>query len=101
MTRDEVRKLADLAGWTPEALAVASEAEWGRLMAFAALIKSIASEAMIDRLSPMIVQAEKRGAKEERQACAKVCESRIMGDNNREDAEAKRCAEAIRRREPE
>ncbi len=27
---------------------------------------------------------------------AKVCDSRYMGDNNREDLEARRCAEAIR-----
>ena len=27
---------------------------------------------------------------------AKACESRVMGDNNREDGEAKRCASAIR-----
>lgn len=37
----------------------------------------------------MAVQAE-------REECAKVCEARHMGDNNREDAEARRCAEAIR-----
>ena len=34
----------------------------------------------------------------EREACAKVCEARYMGDNNREDLEAKRCAAAIRAR---
>ena len=34
----------------------------------------------------------------EREACAKVCEARYMGDNNREDAEARRCAAAIRAR---
>ena len=34
----------------------------------------------------------------EREACAKVCESRYMGDNNREDMEARRCAAAIRAR---
>ena len=34
----------------------------------------------------------------EREACAKVCESRYMGDNNREDMEARRCAAAIRSR---
>ena len=34
----------------------------------------------------------------EREACAKVCEARYMGDNNREDMEAKRCAAAIRAR---
>lgn len=27
---------------------------------------------------------------------AKLCDKRVMGDHNREDAEAKRCAEAIR-----
>lgn len=35
---------------------------------------------------------------DEREACAKVCDARYMGDNNREDMEAKRCAEAIRAR---
>ena len=79
MTRDEVRKLADLAGWTPTALAMATEAEWARLERFAELIHGYVVH-------------------EEREACAKVCESRIMGDNNREDAEAKRCAEYIRAR---
>jgi hypothetical protein len=34
----------------------------------------------------------------EREACAKVCDKRYMGDNNREDMEAKRCAAAIRAR---
>lgn len=34
----------------------------------------------------------------EREECAKVCESRYMGDNNREDMEAQRCAAAIRAR---
>ena len=37
-------------------------------------------------------------AAKEREACAKVCDARYMGDNNREDMEAKRCAEAIRAR---
>jgi hypothetical protein len=36
--------------------------------------------------------------KAEREACAKVCDARYMGDNNREDMEARRCAEAIRAR---
>jgi hypothetical protein len=34
----------------------------------------------------------------EREACAKMCEARYMGDNNREDMEARRCAAAIRAR---
>ncbi len=37
-------------------------------------------------------------AAHEREACARVCEARHMGDNNREDAEARRCAAAIRAR---
>ena len=34
----------------------------------------------------------------EREACAKVCDARVIGDHNREDQEAKRCADAIRAR---
>lgn len=37
-------------------------------------------------------------AAEEREACAKVCDARVIGDHNREDQEAKRCADAIRAR---
>ena len=33
---------------------------------------------------------------DEREVCAKVCDARYMGDNNREDQEARRCAAAIR-----
>jgi hypothetical protein len=42
--------------------------------------------------------AVKAAIEAEREACAKVCEARYMGDNNREDAEARRCAAAIRSR---
>ena len=34
----------------------------------------------------------------EREECAKVCSARYMGDCNREDLEARRCADAIRSR---
>jgi len=34
----------------------------------------------------------------EREACATTCDARYMGDNSREDMEAKRCAAAIRAR---
>ena len=37
-------------------------------------------------------------AAQEREACAAVCDARYMGDNNREDMEARRCAAAIRAR---
>jgi hypothetical protein len=45
----------------------------------------------IERLVALVRAAE-------REACAKVCDKRYMGDNNREDMEAKRCAAAIRAR---
>jgi hypothetical protein len=47
--------------------------------------------ALCDRLKQI-------GIAEEREACARVCEARYMGDNNREDMEARRCAAAIRAR---
>ena len=31
-----------------------------------------------------------------REQCAQICERRYMGDNTREDMEAKRCAAAVR-----
>ncbi len=40
----------------------------------------------------------KEAVEAEREACAKVCDWRYMGDNNREDMEARRCAAAIRAR---
>jgi hypothetical protein len=45
----------------------------------------------LERFAALVAAAE-------REACAKVCEARVMGDNNREDEEAKRCAAAIRER---
>jgi hypothetical protein len=40
-------------------------------------------------------------AQAEREECAKLCDARYMGDNNREDMEAKNCAAAIRARSKE
>ena len=48
--------------------------------------------------TPHLVELVKRVVEAEREACAKVCDARYMGDNNREDMEAKRCADAIRAR---
>ena len=45
-----------------------------------------------------LVSLAYRIAAAEREACAKVCDARYMGDNNREDMEARRCAAAIRAR---
>jgi hypothetical protein len=44
------------------------------------------------------IKALEEARKAEREACAKVCDARYMGDNNREDMEARRCAAAIRAR---
>ena len=51
--------------------------------------------AAIDANIKVLVQ---KAVAEEREACAQVCEARFMGDLNREDMEARRCAEAIRKR---
>lgn len=45
----------------------------------------------LERFAALVAAAE-------REACAKVCEARYMGDNNREDMEARRCSAAIRAR---
>lgn len=45
----------------------------------------------IERFAALVAAAE-------REACAKVCDARVIGDHNREDQEAKRCADAIRAR---
>jgi len=63
MKRDEVRKLADLAGWTPTALAMATEAEWARLEAFAGLIHGYVVH-------------------EEREACAQLMEGQHIWITN-------------------
>ena len=48
-------------------------------------------EERLERFAALVAAAE-------REACAKVCEARYMGDNNREDMEARRCSAAIRAR---
>ena len=75
MTRDDIIRMAREAGITfiTDYGVTSATPEW--LEHFAALI-----------------------AAAEREACAKVCDARYMGDNNREDMEARRCAAAIRAR---
>ena len=55
-------------------------------------------EDLLDELGTQIAEGLEVEVIMEREACAKVCESRVMGDLNREDMEARRCAEAIRAR---
>lgn len=77
MTRDEIRKLADQAGWTPTQLEMASETEWARLERFASLV-----------------------AADERIACAISCEVNAARwvDDMRKNYAAHECAAAIRAR---
>jgi hypothetical protein len=49
-------------------------------------------------ITPEVIALVELAVKKEREACAKVCDARYMGDNNREDMEARRCAAAIRAR---
>ncbi len=62
----------------------------------------VAQNTELDRKLAELEQAYENGYKAgvaaEREACAKLCEARFMGDLNREDMEARRCAAAIRAR---
>jgi hypothetical protein len=75
MTRDDAVKMALKAGFGDHFWYTTDEDEFIVTERFAALV-----------------------AAHEREQCAKVCEARYMGDNSREDMEARRCAEAIRKR---
>lgn len=52
----------------------------------------------LDEAEKQLDQQYKLGMEAEREACAQLCESRFMGDLNREDMEARRLAAAIRER---
>ena len=51
-----------------------------------------------DTIEDLLKELEWQVAEREREACAKACDARVIGDHNREDQEAKRCAAAIRAR---
>lgn len=56
--------------------------------------------AKMDRYNGTIEDIErlvKRAMAAQKEACAKICEARYMGDNNREDMEVRRCAADIRK----
>lgn len=57
-------------------------------------VNALKSSVPVEWLEHFAAQA----AAVEREACAQECDHRVMGDNNREDAEALRCASAIRAR---
>ena len=74
MTRDDIIRMAREAG-----------------LPYMYQTDEIVNLGLVERFANLVAAAE-------REACAKLCEARYMGDNNREDMEAKRCAEAIRAR---
>ena len=78
MTRDDIIRMA-------------REAEWSGIYCVEPSLSINLTEDELMRFAALVAAAE-------REACAKVCEARNMGDNNREDMEAKRCAAAIRAR---
>jgi hypothetical protein len=86
MTREEVMEMAYESG-----MIAGYEGEPDLLERFA---ESVARRALDSSYPEMVAIV----AAQEREACAKVCDARYMGDNNREDMEARRCAAAIRAR---
>ena len=68
------------------------------LQRFAALVEAAATEKANERANASWSSMCEKMVAAEREACAKVCDSRYMGDNSREDMEAKRCGAAIRAR---
>ena len=90
MERDDIVKMAREAGWP--------------ITDGSALIESLgalidaATEKANERANASWASMCEKMVAAEREACAKVCESRRTGGNIREDIEAKRCAAAIRAR---
>jgi hypothetical protein len=103
MNRDDIIRMAREAGWQ-EVPAVRLAFAGFDIERFAALVAEPLQSRITD-LYRQLDEAEKRldeqykmGIEAEREACAQLCESRFMGDLNREDMEARRCAAAIRAR---
>ena len=110
MTKDEIIKLMREAcdkdkvdAWANEFWTITQD----ELKRFAALVAAAEREKMIaegwrqcakgQRVTQFCAATE-QVRQEEREACARLCDARYMGDNNREDMEARRCADAIRAR---
>jgi uncharacterized radical SAM superfamily Fe-S cluster-containing enzyme len=103
MNRDDIIRMAREAGWQ-EVPAVRLAFAGFDIERFADLVAEPLQSRITD-LYRQLDEAEKRldeqyklGMEAEREACAQLCESRFMGDLNREDMEARRCAAAIRAR---
>ena len=90
MERDEIVKMAREAGWPIT--------DGSALIESLGALIDVATEKANERANASWSSMCEKMVAAEREACAKVCDSRYMGDNNREDMEAKRCAAAIRAR---
>jgi hypothetical protein len=109
MTREEVMEMAYESG-----VIAGYEGEPDLLERFAKLVARRALDSSYPEMVAIVAAQEREACKQwfiedserfaaqvalaEREACAKVCDARYMGDNNREDMEARRCAAAIRAR---
>ena len=103
MTKDDVIRVARESGFRfadEEDPLLANHAEWQRRLfeRFAALVAALEREACKQWFIEDSERFAAQVALAEREACAAVCDARYMGDNNREDMEARRCAAAIRAR---
>ena len=98
MSRDDIIQMAVEAGLLRTGEGWTEPHRWGltEIEKFAALV--IAAERNRTWTQDHWTEYERSIAAAEREACAQVCEARFMGDLNREDQEARRCAEAIRAR---
>jgi hypothetical protein len=96
MTREEVMEMAYESG-----MIAGYEGEPDLLERFAALVAAAERKNYEHTLALQQKSYEREieiEVEAEREACANVCDARYMGDNNREDMEARRCAAAIRAR---
>lgn len=106
MTREDIIRMAREASNTPiDHHATPELFGVNQLERFAALVAAAERdrlESKFEQLETLMKiregQPNKPCCLAEREACAKVCESRFMGDMTREDMEARRCAAAIRAR---
>ena len=90
MERDDIVKMAREAGWPIT--------DGSALIGSLGALIDVSTEKANERANTSWALMCEKMVAAEREACAKVCDSRYMGDNSREDMEARRCAEAIRAR---
>ena len=94
MNSEELIEMARQAGLPEAWISNTGVLKWSDLEAFAKLVE----DAAIAKEREGLVRIIEANILDEREACAKVCDARYMGDNSREDMETKRCAKSIRAR---